>query len=105
MINEFKKVAPAIVESVKVRVTADMTEQQIMMVIHEEIVSYFTKQQQMFVEYMTFNEDQRATFAAVMYDVMAPLASSFKDMVNPKYAAYVERTGKTGALNFIVNAS
>lgn len=40
-----------------------------------------------------------------MYDVLAPLASSFKDMVNPQYAAYVERTGKTGALNFIVNAS
>lgn len=77
----------------------------VLMVIHEEIVSYFTKQQQMFVEYMTFNEDQRATFAAVMYDVLAPLASSFKDMVNPQYAAYVERTGKTGALNFIVNAS
>lgn len=104
MINEFKKIAPAIVENVKLRITADMTEQQIMMVIHEEIVSYFTKQQQMFVEYMTFNEDQRATFAAVMYDVLSPLASSFKDMVNPQYAAYVERTGKTGALNFIVNA-
>lgn len=60
MINEFKKIAPAIVESVKVRVTADMTEQQIMMVIHEEIVSYFTKQQQMFVEYMTFWHPWRA---------------------------------------------
>lgn len=104
MINEFKKIAPAIVENVKVRITAEMTEEQIMMVIHEEIISYFTKQQQMFVEYMTFNEDQRATFAAVMYDVLAPLAASFKGSVNPLYDAYVKRTGKTGALNFIINA-
>lgn len=104
MINEFKKIAPAIVENVKVRITAEMNEEQIMMVIHEEIISYFTKQQQMFVEYMTFNEDQRATFAAVMYDVLAPLAASFKGSVNPLYDAYVKRTGKTGALNFIINA-
>lgn len=104
MINEFKKIAPAIVESVKTRITSEMNDEQIMMVIHEEIVAYFTKQQQMFVEYMTFNEDKRAAFAAVMYEVIAPLAESFKNSVNPVYDAYVKRTGKTGALNFITNA-
>ena len=57
MINEFKKIAPAIVESVKARVTNEMTDEEVMAVIHEEIVSYFDKQQQMMVEYLTFNQE------------------------------------------------
>lgn len=104
ILNQFKKVAPFIVATVKARVTAEMTDAEIMVVIHSEIVSYFSKQQQMATEYLAFDEDKRATFAAVMYDIIAPMASSFKGAINPKYAAYVAATGKTGALNFITHA-
>ncbi|CUW11478.1 Uncharacterised protein [Serratia grimesii] len=103
-IAQFKKVAPAIVGNVKTRITNDMAAEKIMQVIQDEILSFFTKQQQMTVEYVTFNEDQRANFAALMYTLLEPLAGAFKGTVNPKYAAYVAATGKTGARNFIVNA-
>lgn len=103
-IEQFKKVAPAIVGNVKTRITNDMAAEKIMQVIHDEILSFFAKQQQMTVEYVTFNEDQRANFAALMYTLLEPLAGAFKGTVNPKYAAYVAATGKTGARNFIVNA-
>ena len=104
ILNQFKKVAPFIVANVKAHVTAEMTDAEVMAVIHEEIVAYFNKQQQMTAEYLAFGEDKRATFAGVMYEILAPMAASFKDAVNPKYAAYVAATGKTGALNFITNA-
>ena len=103
-IEQFKKVAPVIVENVKARVTNGMAEEEIMHVIHDEILSFFVKQQQMTIEYVTFNEDQRTNFAALMYKLLEPLAGAFKGTVNPKYAAYVAATGKTGARNFIVNA-
>lgn len=104
ILNQFKKVAPFIVESVKARVTAEMIDAEVMLIIHEEIMTFFQKQQQMTNEYLTFDEDKRATFAAVMYEILAPMAASFKGGVNQKYAEYVEKTGKTGALNFIINA-
>lgn len=104
IIEQFKKVAPFIVTNVKARVTAEMSETEIGQVIHEEIMNFFTKQQQMTTEYLTFDADKRAAFASAMYELLAPLAEAFKDAVNPKYAAYVESTGKTGALNFITNA-
>mgnify|MGYP000117019656 CR=1 FL=1 len=104
IMNQFKKVAPLIVDGVKARVTAEMTDAEIMLIIHEEIVTFFQKQQQMTNEYLAFDEDKRATFAAVMYEILAPMAASFKGGINPKYAEYVEKTGKTGALNFIINA-
>ncbi|EPC5388246.1 hypothetical protein AB6864_24650 [Serratia proteamaculans] len=103
-IEQFKKIAPAIVENVKARVTSEMAVDEIMHAIHEEILSFFVKQQQMALEYVTFNEDQRANFAALMYSLLEPLAGAFKGIVNPKYAAYVAATGKTGARNFMVNA-
>lgn len=103
-IEQFKKVAPAIVSNVKARITDDMAAEEIMRVIHDEILSFFVKQQQMTVEYVIFNEDQRINFAALMYTLLEPLAGAFKGTVNPKYAAYVAATGKTGARSFIVNA-
>lgn len=104
ILNQFKKVAPFIVEKVKARATAEMADAEVMVVIHEEIVTYFQKQQQMATEYLSFDEDKRATFAAVMYEILAPMASSFKGGINPKYAEYVEKTGKTGAFNFITHS-
>lgn len=104
IMNEFKKLAPFITENVKSRISNEMTDKQVMNIIHEEIIAYFNKQQQMTMEYLAFNEDKRISFAAVMYEILAPLASVFKDAVNPKYAEYVESTGKSGALNFITGA-
>lgn len=103
-IAQFKKLAAAIVVNVKTRVTNEMSVDEIMHTIHEEILSFFVKQQQMAIEYVTFNEDQRANFAELMYSLLEPLAGAFKGMENPKYAAYVAATGKTGARNFMVNA-
>lgn len=104
MINEFKKIAPYIVENVKTRIDDKMGDEEIMKIIHHEIVSFFTKQQNMFVQYLSFNDDQRATFVEIMYSAIAPLAKQIKTNLNPVYSAYVERTGKTGAKNFITDA-
>lgn len=104
ILNQFKKVAPFIVEGVKARFTAEMTDAEVMVVIHEEIMTFFQKQQQMTNEYLAFDEDKRSTFAAVMYEILTPMAASFKGGINQKYAEYVEKTGKTGAFNFIINA-
>ena len=101
MINEFKKIAPYIVEAVKERVSNDMSDDEIMQIIHAEIMSFFEKQQNMFTQFLTFTSEQRAAFTSVMYDVLAPLAATVKTTPNPIYQSYVERTGKTGALNFI----
>ncbi|QGH64185.1 hypothetical protein [Serratia proteamaculans] len=103
-IEQFKKIAAAIVVNVKTRITNEMAVDEIMHTIHEEILSFFVKQQQMAVEYMTFNEDQRADFSELMYSLVEPLAVAFKGRTNPKYAAYVATTGNTGARNFMVNA-
>lgn len=103
-IEQFKKIAPAIVENVKARVTSGMASDEIAQAIHEEILSFFVKQQQMAVEYMTFNEGQRTNFTELMYTLLEPLAGAFKGKENPKYTAYVAATGKTGSLNFMVNA-
>lgn len=104
IINQFKKIAPYIVSNVKARVTVEMTDAEIIAVIHEEIQAYFAKQQDMAAQHMAFNDDQRATFASAMYDLLAPLAEAFKDAVNPKYKEYVAASGKTGALNYITKA-
>ena len=101
MINEFKKIAPAIVESVKARMANEMTDEEVMVVIREEIVSYFDKQHQMMVEYLTFNREKRINFAEIMYEMLAPLATSFKGGINEKYAEFTRETGKTGALNYL----
>lgn len=104
ILNQFKKVAPFIAEGVKARVTAEMTDAEVMVVTHEEIMTFFQKQQQMTNEYLAFDEDKRSTFAAAMYETLTPMADSFKGGINQKYAEYVEKTGKTGAFNFIINA-
>lgn len=101
MINEFKKIAPYIVETVKARVTDTMSDDEVMQIIHAEIVSFFEKQQNMFTQFLTFTSEQRTIFTGIMYDVLAPLAATTKPTINPVYQSYVERTGKTGALNFI----
>lgn len=104
MINQFTKIAPFIVASVKERITASMDEAQVCEVIHEEILAYFTKQQSMTLQYVQFDDQQRATFATVMYELLKPMAEKFKDAVNPLYAEYVRASGKAGALNYITNA-
>ncbi|WP_208093561.1 hypothetical protein [Serratia ureilytica] len=103
-IERFKKVAHVIVENVKTHVTSGLADDEIMHIIHEEILNFFVKQQRITVEYMNFNEDQRTNFAAQMYSLLEPLACEFKGIANPKYADYVAATGKTGARNFMVNA-
>lgn len=104
MINEFKKIAPYIVENVKTIATSDMSDEEVMKVIHAEIISFFEKQQNMFIQYLTFTDDQRRTFVEIMYSAIAPLAKEMQQTLNPLYVEYVERTGKTGAKNFIINA-
>lgn len=104
IMNQFKKIAPYIVESVKVRVTPEMNDAEVMAIVHEEILAYFNKGQQMTAEVLAFNADQRATFAAVMYELLKPMAAAFKDAINPKYEEYVRASGKTGALNYITKA-
>ncbi|BAO32599.1 hypothetical protein ACTVNX_24120 [Serratia nevei] len=103
-IERFQKIAHVIVENVKTRVTSGLADDEIMHIIYEEILSFFVMQQRITVEYMNFNEEQRANFAAQMYSLLEPLACEFKGIANPKYADYVAATGKTGALNFMVNA-
>lgn len=105
IMNQFKAIAPYIVEAVKVRVAPGMTTEEVMAVIHEEILAYFEKGQKMAAEALTFSAEQKATFSAVMYDMLKPLADQMAQQLNPVYAEYVQRTGKTGALNFITNAS
>lgn len=104
MINEFKKIAPYIVENARAVVTAEMSDEEVMKVIHAEIIAFFEKQQNMFTQYLTFTDEQRYAFAEIMYSSIAPLAKEMKKTLNPLYVEYVERTGKTGARNFIANA-
>lgn len=104
VIIQFKKFAGFITENVKSRITSEMTNEEAMTVIHEEIISYFNKQQQMTHEYISFGQDARSAFASAMYDLLQPLAAAFKPGSNPLYAEYVKASGKTGALNFITKA-
>ncbi len=104
VISEFRKLAPYIAEKVKSLVTDSMNNESVMKIIHSEIVAYFSKQQLMMLEYLSFTDDQRATFAAAMYDALSPLTEGFEPTTNPLYEAYVSRTGKTGALNYMTNA-
>lgn len=104
IMNEFKKIAPYIVDAVKVRVGPDMSEIDAMAIIHEEILAYFDKQQKMAVEALTFTADQKRVFSGVMYDLLKPLTTEFVKCTNPLYDAYVAQSGKTGALNYMTNA-
>ena len=58
----------------------------------------------MAIQYLAFTEDQRREFAGIMYELMKPLTENVKPAWNPKYLEYVERTGNTGALNYMTNA-
>ncbi|WP_075180548.1 hypothetical protein [Pantoea sp. 1.19] len=99
--TEFKKIAPYIANRVRERITDNMPDEAIMKLIHAEIMEHFANQQQMFMQYLNFTADQRRMFAAAMYDALTPLAEKLETTVNPLYAAYVERTGNTGALNYM----
>lgn len=103
MIDQFTKgYAPAVLARVKAQVTPDMDEQQVMALIHEQIISSFEARSALTVAHLTSGPDERQEFAGLMYDLLAPLAKSMGPApVNPVYAEYVSRTGKTGALNFI----
>ncbi len=104
IMNQFKKIAPYIVDAVKVRLAPGMTDADVMVIIHEEILAYFDKQQKMAVEALTFTADQKRVFSGVMYDLLKPLAAELAKGSNPLYDAYVAKSGKTGALNYITNA-
>lgn len=104
IINQFKKIAPFIVSKVKARVTSTMNDVEIGVIIHEEIMSYFSNQQDMAAQHMTFNQEQRASFACAMYEMLKPMAETLKGAKNPKYEEYVISSGKTGALNYITRA-
>lgn len=103
MINEFVKIAPYIVEAVRVKLTSGVTEEETMAIIHQEIVNFFRKQELMFLEFLSFDATQRATFCAAMYSAIKPIADKTEKNLNPKYSEYVLRTGLTGAKNFITN--
>jgi len=104
MINEFKKIAPYITASVKEKLAEDANEAAIIEAIHREIMSFFSKQNAMCMEYLTFSQEQRLIFSESMYDLLKPMASEVKQSMNPVYIDYVKRSGKTGAKNFITNA-
>ncbi|AYH09391.1 hypothetical protein C5E24_06650 [Pectobacterium parmentieri] len=104
VIMQFKKVAGFIAGNVKSRTTPEMTDEELMTVIHEEIIAFFNKQRQMTLEYLSFSQEARASFASAMYDLIAPLAAAIEPTTNPVYAEYVKSSGRTGALNFITNA-
>ncbi|PIJ42121.1 hypothetical protein [Tatumella sp. OPLPL6] len=101
VISEFKKIAPYIAEQVKASLQGSESDEVVMALIHEGIVKFFEKQHQLFIQFLSFNDDQRKEFARYMYDAVKPLADEIKPTINPLYAAYCERTGKIGALNYI----
>lgn len=104
ILNQFKQVAPYVVIGVKEKVTAAMSESEVMAVIHEEIVAYFTNHSRLAIQHMTLGSNDRATFASVMYELLKPLTSRVVATTNPLYEEYVRRSGKTGARNYITNA-
>lgn len=104
ILNQFKKVAPYIVIGVKEKVTATMSESEVMSVIHEEILAFFANYQRMAIQHMTLDSNERTQFAGVMYELLKPLASQITATTNPLYEEYVRRSGKTGAKNYITNA-
>lgn len=101
ILEKFKAVAPGITRSVAVRVTAETSDAEIMVVIHEEIAHHFEAFNNMTAQYLAFNADQRREFAGIMYDLLAPTAQNVKATLNPVYEKFVTETGKSGALNFI----
>lgn len=104
IISGFRKVAPYIADRAKRLVSDSMTEADVMAVVHAGIANHFENQQRMMLEYLRFTDDQRAAFAAAMYDALLPSAENVQPALNPLYEAYVLRTGKTGALNYMTNA-
>lgn len=104
ILNQFKQVAKYIVIGVKDKVTAAMSESEVMEVIHEEIIAYFTNHSRLTIQHMTLGDNERAKFASVMYELIKPRASRVVAITNPRYEEYVRRSGKTGARNYITNA-
>lgn len=100
--SQFKKIAPYIVDAVKVRVAPGMSNADVVAIIHEEILAFFDKQQKMAVEALSFTTDQKLLFSGVMYDLLKPLATEFAKCTNPLYDSYVAQSGKTGALNYMI---
>lgn len=102
IISEFKKVAPYIAERVKERITDGMADASIMKLIHAEIQTHFANQQQMFIQYFAFTADQRGTFAEGMYELMKPLTVGMETRWNHQYLEFVEKTGKTRNVDYMV---
>ncbi|VAP72314.1 Uncharacterised protein [Klebsiella pneumoniae] len=71
MIEQFKTIAPKIAQAVAARINGTANEEEEMMIIHDEIVRHFNAFQNMTVQYLTFNMDQRREFAELMYDLLA----------------------------------
>lgn len=103
VLEQFQKVAPYILNSVKARVTANESDEAVLVIIQEEILHYFDAFRNMSEQYLAFNDEQRHQFASVMYELVAPLSQGIKAPVNPVYESFVKVTGKTGALEFITH--
>ncbi|HBW3346621.1 hypothetical protein [Klebsiella pneumoniae] len=78
MIEQFKTVAPKIAQAVATRVKGASGEEQVLAIIHDEIVHHFIAFQNMTVQYLTFNMDQRREFAELMYDLLASEGYTWK---------------------------
>lgn len=101
LLEQFKAIAPYILDGVLARLTGEEKEEAALAIIHEEILHYFEAHQNMAMQYLTFNEDQRRAFAEVMYDIHQVKGEKATAKLNPVYEKFVKETGKTGALEFI----
>ena len=101
VLEQFKAIAPYIIDSVMTRLTGNETEDAAIAIIHQEILHYFEAHQNMTMQYLAFNEDQRRAFADVMYDIHEVKGKKSPATLNPVYEKFVKETGKTSALDFI----
>jgi hypothetical protein len=101
ILEQFRKLAPSITKNVKARIIGNESEEEILMIIHQEIIHFFNSCKNMFMQYITFDENQRRDFAEIMYTLLAPMAEGFKDKANSEYVKFQNETGKSGSLNFI----
>lgn len=100
-IKKFSAFAPYIIGNVMAHLNGDESEDQSLAIIHEEILHYFEAHQNMTMQYLSFNEDQRKVFAEMMYDIHKEKGVKVAPRLNPVYEKFVRETGKTGSLDFI----
>ncbi|XGI81154.1 hypothetical protein ACED16_05345 [Enterobacter hormaechei] len=101
LLEQFKAIAPYILDNVMARLTGEENEDAALAIIHEEILHYFEAHQNMTMQYLAFTEDQRRAFAKIMYDIHHLKGEKATAKPNPVYESFVKETGKSGALEFI----